>query len=295
MGRVSEGTKTERFAFIDQHRLVFGLRYLCDRMGVTRQGYYKWKSPTLSARDRDNARISELIRGIFDEHGGNYGSPRVHAELRRRGYPINRKRVARLMREMALVGKAGQIYRRKPLPENRCIKIANLARELGPADRPNQQWAGDVTYLKLNGKWLYLAVVLDLYTRKIQGWALGHSRTTELTLSALDQAVKMDVKGSELVFHSDRGSEYGSYRYQDQLRRLGIRGSMNRPGSMNDNVYVETFFQSLKTESFKRLEFRSEGDLRKTLTEYLDHYYNRERLHSALGFKTPDEYEKLAA
>ena len=135
MGTVSEGTKTERFSFIDRHRLAFGLRYLCDRLGVTRQGYYKWKSPELSRRDRDNAQIGGLIRDIFDEHKGNYGSPRIHAELRRRGYPINRKRVARLMSQMALIGKAGRLYRRKPLPENRCIKVANLVRELGPPDR----------------------------------------------------------------------------------------------------------------------------------------------------------------
>lgn len=249
----------------------------------------------MSARDRENDQIGGLIRAVFDEHRGNYGSPRIHAELRRRGYRINRKRVARLMKEMALVGKAGRIYRRKPLSENHCIKVANLVRELGPPDRPHQQWAGDVTYLKLKGKWLYLAVVLDLYTRKIQGWALGRSRTTELTLSALGQAVRSCPIRSSLVFHSDRGSEYGSYRYQNQLRRWGIRASMNRPDCMNDNVYVESFFQSLKTESFKRLEFASEADLRKTLTEYIDRYYNRERLHSALGFNTPDEYEKLAA
>ena len=146
--------------------MVFGLRYLCDRLTVTRQGYYKWMRPKNGVRHKENERISDLIKNIFIEHRGNYGSPRIHAELRRRGHCVNRKRVARLMKEMGLIGKAGKIYRRKPLPKNRCIKVPNVLRDEGVPKRPNQQWVGDVTYLKLKGRWMYLAVgVGSVYTQ----------------------------------------------------------------------------------------------------------------------------------
>ena len=235
------------------------------------------------------------IREIFIEHDGNYGSPRINAELRRQGECINHKRVERLMREHGFVGKAGRIYRRKALPENPCIKVPNIQRERGHPVKPNQQWAGDVTYLKVNGAWQYLAVIIDLYSRRVVGWELSGSRTVALTLSALKKAAASRQIGKGLIFHSDRGSEYGANVYQNQLRNLGIMPSMNRPGFMNDNVYVESFFQTLKTECFRRVEFESVEELRMTLAWYMDDYYNGYRLHGSLGFRAPDEYERMVA
>ncbi|MCU7846375.1 MAG: IS3 family transposase [Candidatus Thiodiazotropha sp. (ex Monitilora ramsayi)] len=294
MGRVSEGTKTERFGFIADHCSVFGVRYLCHQLGVSPQGYYKWVNRSKTPRDIENERIVRKIKEIFIEHDGNYGSPRIHAQLRRQGESINHKRVERLIREYGFVGKAGRIYRRKPLPENPCNKVQNIQREKGKPTKPNQQWAGDVTYLKVNGTWQYLAVILDLYSRKVVGWELSGSRTVALTLSALNKAVTSRRIGEELIFHSDRGSEYGANIYQSQLSKLGIKPSMNRPGCMNDNVYVESFFQTMKTECFKRVEFESVQELRMTLCWYMDEYYNCNRLHGSLGFKVPDEYERMA-
>ena len=237
----------------------------------------------------------QKIKKIFVEHDGNYGSPRIYAELRRQGESVNHKRVERLMREHGFVGKAGRIYRRKPLPENPCIKVPNIQREKGRPTKPNQQWAGDVTYLKVNGAWQYLAVIMDLYSRKIVGWELSESRSVALTLSALNKAAVYRQIEEGLVFHSDRGSEYGANVYQNQLNKLGILPSMNRPGCMNDNVYVESFFQTLKTECFKRVEFESAQELRMTLAWYMDDYYNSIRLHGSLGFKVPNEYERMSA
>ena len=199
------------------------------------------------------------------------------------------------MREHGLVGKAGRIYRRKPLPENPCIKVPNIQRDRGKPTEPNQQWAGDVTYLKVNGEWQYLAVVIDLYSRKVIGWELSSNRTVELTLSALKKAAVCRELRAGLIFHSDRGSEYGANVYQSQLEKLGIKPSMNRPGYMNDNVYVETFFQTLKTECFKGVEFDSIHELRMVLSWYMERYYNCDRLHSSLGFKSPNKFEKMAA
>lgn len=237
----------------------------------------------------------EKITEIYIQHDENYGSPRICAELRAQGIMVNHKRVERLMKESGLVGKAGRIYRRKPLPVNPCITVPNLKREEGHPDKPNQQWAGDVTYLKIQGVWQYLAVILDLYSRKVVGWELSGTRTVALTLAALDNAIRNRKIEKGMIFHSDRGAEYGAHVYQERLKQIGIRPSMNRPGYMNDNVFVESFFQTLKTESFKGMEFDSVYELRMTLSWYLEDYYNLKRRHSSLGFKSPCEYEKMVA
>lgn len=294
MGRLLEGSKAQRFLFIKQQCEYWGVRYLCRYLNVSHQGYYQWLKRKPTQKHHLNDDLLKKIHRIFTLHKGRYGSPRVHAELCRQGEVVNHKRVARLMREAGLVGKAGRLYRRKPLPDNPCINVANRQRESGPPKGRNQQWAGDVTYLKLNGQWRYLAVVLDLYSRKVVGWSLSSVRNANLTLSALKQAIKKRHNHSVELFHSDRGSEYGANIYQAKLAQYGIQPSMNRPKHMNDNVYVESFFQTLKTECFTGIHFGSDLELRSQLSWYLDSYYNKQRLHSALGFKTPDEYERLS-
>lgn len=294
MGRVSEGTKAERFGFVAQNHPRFGVRYLCDQLGVSFQGYYKWLNREVSLRDRENQRIFQKIVTIYDKHHGNYGSPRVYQALRNSGECVNHKRVERLMREGCLVGKAGLVHRQKPLPLNSCIQVENIQRHIGQPTKPNQQWAGDVTYLRLNGEWQYLAVVIDLYSRKVIGWSLSNVRTVALTLAALNKAVRYRKREAGLIFHSDRGSEYGAHAYQNRLRKLGITPSMNRAGFMNDNVYVETFFQTLKTENFKGIEFETVDDLIRSLTWYIESYYNKDRIHSSLGYCSPNKYERIA-
>lgn len=295
MGRVSEGSKAERFGFIAEHHAQFGIRYLCRKLNVSPQGYYQWCNRAETTRDIENRLIMEKIEEIFNQHDGNYGSPRIYSELRSQGIMINHKRVERLMKKAGLVGKAGRIYRRKPLPKNACISVPNLKREAGEPVKQNQQWAGDVTYLKIQGVWLYLAVVIDLYSRKVIGWELSKTRTVALTLAALNKAVSNRKVEKGLIFHSDRGSEYGAHLYQARLKQFGIRPSMNRPGYMNDNVFVESFFQTLKTESFTGIDFSSVHELRMTLSWYLEDYYNIIRLHGSLGFKSPDVYEKMVS
>jgi len=247
----------------------------------------------MSSRARENQRLLNLITTLFYQHDGNYGCPRIYKALRALGETVNHKRVERLMKSAGLVGKAGRIYRRKSLPKNSCIQVDNKQRVIGMPTRPNQQWAGDVTYLKVNGSWLYLAVVLDLYSRKVVGWQFSTTRTAALTLSAFNHAVRARSINKELLFHSDRGSEYGAHRYQKRLRQLGVKPSMNRAGFMNDNVYVESFFQTLKTECFKGLSFNSMADVKKKLGNYISNYYNVKRIHSALDFKSPENYERI--
>ena len=295
MGRVSEGPKAERFEFIAGNHGHFGIRDLCQALKVSPQGYYQWRDRSEGVRDKEDRLVMEKITAIFHQHDGNYGSPRIYQALRLQGIQINHKRVGRLMKVAGPVGKAGRIYRRKPLVKNSCIAVSNLKREAGGPIKQNQQWAGDVAYLKFQGGWLYLAVVIDLYSRKVIGWELSKTRTVALTLAALNKAVDSRGIGEGLIFHSDRGSGYGAHQYQERLEQFGIRPSMDRPGCMNDNVFVETFFQTFKTESFKGIGFESVEELKTTLSWYLDEYYNSARLHGSLGYKSPCEYEKIAA
>ena len=295
MGQVSEGSKAARFGFIADHRSLFGIRYLCNKLKVSSQGFYKWQNRKESASYLERRRIAGRIKQLFLEHDGNYGSPRIHAALREQGERVNHKRVERLMQYMGLVGKVSRLYRSKPLTKNPCITVENLRRVEPPPISMNQQWAGDVTYLKVNGHWSYLAVILDLYSRRIVGWELSQTRTADLTVAALRKALlHRDVKPG-MIFHSDRGAEYGAHYFQDELKRAGIRPSMNRPKCMTDNAHVESFFRTIKTESFHGLVFESISQLRMTLACYIDDYYNTKRLHSSLGFTIPNVYEKMAA
>lgn len=295
MGSVSEGSKEERFRFIAEYRQLFGIRYLCRHLGVSHSGFYKWLDRPASPRDKSNAELASVIKGLFDLHDGNYGSPRIHRGLVNQGWCVNHKRVERIMREERLVAKAAKLYRRKALPDNSCTTVDNLRINLPPISAPNQQWAGDVTYLKVNGVWVYLSVILDLYSRKIIGWSLGKNRTTELTLKSLGMAINTRDISPGLIFHSDKGSEYGAHSFQNKLRSVGIRPSMNRPKTMTDNIHVESFFRTFKTESFHGVEFEDEQHLFEVTKWYLDEYYNCHRMHTSLGFKSPDQYERMAA
>ena len=239
--------------------------------------------------------MTALIKDVFQTHNGNYGSPRVHKTLVEQGVIINRKRVERIMREERLVAKAARLYRRKALPGNSCIKVENLRHKLPAPQAPNQQWVGDVSYLKFKDGWMYLSVVLDLYSRKVIGWSLGDTRTSALTLRALNMALASREIKPGLIFHSDKGAEYGAHDYQNKLKEFGIRPSMNRPKMMTDNIHVESFFRTFKTESFHGEVFEDKDHLLDVTKRYLDEYYNYHRMHTSIGFKSPVGYENMVA
>lgn len=187
------------------------------------------------------------------------------------------------------------MYRRKALPDNLCITFRNLRHNIPPLSGPNQQWAGDVSYLKVNGEWIYLSVILDLYSRKVIGWSLGRNRTTELTLQSLDMAIESRQFESGLIFHSDKGAECGAHVFQSRLRLSGIRPSMNRHKTMTDNIHVESFFRTFKTEVFHGELFEDAEHLNDVTKRYLEEYYNCVRMHTSLNFKSPVQYERMAA
>lgn len=238
--------------------------------------------------------MKEIIR-IHKQSGGAYGSPRVFHALKREGFRIGRKRVERLMREAGIVGKVALQYRRVPAIEKFYQRFGNLCIDAPQPTRVNQRWVADLTYIKVNYEWRYLAVVLDVYSRKVIGWSLGQYKTAELTLRALKQALKVRQPEKGLIFHTDRGVEYGARLIQNELNRYGIRPSMNRPGKCTDNAFAETFFHTLKAEKLHGVTFKSETELRMALNVYINRFYNNKRLHSGIGYSTPVEYEKMAA
>ncbi len=267
---------------------------MCEKLEVSRSGFYAWLGRRPSRhheRDRD---LERKIVEHFDESNGVYGSPRIHALLRRRGERVGRKRVARLMRGLRLKARANRIYWKRSGGAVACrLAIGNEARA-HKVTRPNQVWRGDITYLRAGAGLRYLAVVIDQYSRRLLGYQLGKERTSDLTVGALRRALMRRKPHRGLVFHSDRGSEYGGYLYRDSLTSSGIVQSMNRPKTMTDNAHVESFFHSLKTEAIHGQRFRNTAQLDEAVRRYVAHY-NRTRIHSSLGYRSPIDYERTNA
>ena len=271
------------------------MAFLCRLYDVSRSGYYAWTCREESERVKLNKGLMEEIKKIYAESEGIYGSPRVHRALVRLGYACSVNRVARLMKKMGLVGRVKKVYKSTPGINNFFTKTSN--KRLGESQPTgiNQIWVGDLTYLKIKGKWQYLAVVMDLYSRKIIGWSLGGRRSVHLTLEALSRAIARRKPSKGLIFHSDRGAEYAAYLYQDKLKRHGIIPSMNRPGHCQDNAHMESFFHSLKAEVIRGRVIESVVELRRILKNYINHFYNQQRLHSGIDYYSPIEYEQLRA
>jgi len=266
---------------------------MCQRLEVSRSGFYAWLRRGLSPRRQRDQRLQQQIVEHFKESNGVYGSPRIHALLRRRGERVARKRVARIMRELRLKARANRIYKRLPGAITCRLGIGNEAR-MREVTGPDQVWRGDITYLKAAGAWRYLAVVIDQYSRRLLGYQIGIERTSDLTVAALRRAITRRKPPPGLVFHSDRGSEYGGYLYRDRLASSGIVQSMNRPQTMTDNAHVESFFHSLKAEAIHGRSFGNASELDRTVRRYIEHY-NRRRIHSSLGYRSPIDFERTNA
>ena len=264
---------------------------MCRHFGVSRSGFYARLRRAPSARASSDAAHQALVVAAHAQSGFRYGSPRVTKLLRRQGHIIGRGRVARLMRMAGLQGLGNHLFRRKGRTMDFFSAVPNTVR--GQAiTRINQLWVGDVTYLKVAGQWRYLAVVMDRFSRRILGWSLGPRRTSSLTIAALNQALKRRRPPPGVYFHSDRGVEYGSRTFKNKLKRHGFIQSMNRPGSMNDNAHMESFFHSLKIEGLYKQRFDSEPPLRGSLQSYF-HFYNQQRLHSSLQYLPPAAFESM--
>jgi transposase InsO family protein len=262
---------------------------MCKVYDVSARGYHSWKTRGRSARDQKDLELLMYIERIFGDVDGIYGSPKMSEALRREGFIVGENRVARLMRENSMKARSARIYRNHKKMDRFYASIGNEIREL-EATGPDQIWVGDVTYLRANDEWRYLAMILDKYSRRIVGWSLSHKRNVDLSLKVFKQAAKKRMVTSGLYFHSDRGAEYVAFRYQKWLKDHGVIQSMNRKGIMNDNAEMESFFHSFKAERIHKNEFVTEKELRAVIIEYVG-FYNSKRLHSSLDYMTPNEYE----
>jgi len=273
------------------HGRRLGVKYLCEWLKVSPSGFYAWRERGLSNKALEDKRLLLLIKKVFDAHHQTYGSPRVFHALRKMGIFTSRKRVARLMRENGLQARAIKTYSKPAKVKFFYKAIENKRRGLGKPTTINQQWSGDITYLKVGSRWHYLAVVLDLFSRRIIGWSFGKRKSTDLTITALKKAIRERMPNSTVLFHSDRGVEYRAHVVQNFLARNNISSSMNRPGQCTDNAEVESFFHSMKADIIRGNIFLTRDELLRKLEGYLNNFYNGQRLHSSLGYKTPVEFE----
>jgi len=283
------GSKKEIFEYINTQRDHYPLNLLCRLYEVSRFGYYAWKARGQSARTQRDVEITEAIERIFSDVNGIYGSPKIHQVLKQEGMSVGKNRVARLMQENGLKARCARIYRNNTSQDRFYASIRNEIRKVD-ATGPNQVWVGDVTYLKVNKKWRYLAVILDKYSRRVVGWSLSKRRNVELSLTTFKRAAKKRLIQAGLYFHSDRGIEYVAYKYQNWLKKNGVIQSMNRKGVMNDNAEMESFFHQFKAERLHRNEYQTEKELRAVIIEYMG-FYNQKRIHSSINYMTPNEYE----
>jgi putative transposase len=281
-----------KFAFIEAEKARWPVAPMCEVLSVSRSGFYAWRSRLPSAREREDRRLAVEIASIHAESRRRYGSPRVHAELRERGSGAGRKRIARLMREQGLRARQKRRFRTTTDSRHDLPIADNVLDRRFEASEPNAVWVTDITYLWTDEGWLYLVVILDLFSRRVVGWSMSDRITRQLTLDALEMALLRRRPPHGLIHHSDRGSQFASGDYRRMLAEHGIVCSMSRRGNCWDNAVAESFFSSLKIELVYETEWSTRAEARSDVFEYLEGFYNGQRRHSSLGYLSPVAFER---
>ena len=279
------------YTFLEQHASDWPIAVLCETLGVSAAGYYSWqvRAPSLQQQRRDAMLVE--IRSTHAEAKARYGSPRIHAELEARGHDCCVNTVARIMREAGIAARTKRKFRQTTDSNHHHPVAENLLdRQFDPAEK-NESWVTDITYISTREGWMYLAVVEDLYSRMVVGWSMDATMTSRLVVDALEMAVVRRLPGSELVAHSDRGSQYASEHYQGLLGAQGIACSMSRRGNCWDNAPMESFFASLKKELVHDEDYLTREQAKASIFEYIEVWYNRVRRHSKLGYLSPVDFE----
>lgn len=277
---------------VEQAAQDHSIERTCSALMVSPSGYHAWqqRKQTPCQRHQADVRITEQIRAVHHANYGCYGSPRIHAALRAEGETVSKHRVARLMRESGIEGKRTHRRIGTTVTDPQVQAAANLLNRIFTAPAPNQKWVVDVTYLPTAQGWLYLAVVLDLYARKVVGWATSTSFDQQLVMLALEQA--LETRPAPTLHHSDRGVQYTSLAYQQLLAENGIQSSMSRTGQPYDNAVMESFFATFKEEQLPARRYATVQQAESAVLRYIEGFYNRTRLHSTLGYLSPDTYER---
>lgn len=282
-----------KYAFIKEHRDAWGVGLMAGVLSVSVSGFYAWLRRGKSKRAQDEEVLTEKITMFHCGSRCTYGSPRIHKDLQAAGYRVGRKRVARLMRKAGLRGKTKRRFKTTTTSRHVRPRAANLVEQNFDVAKPNTLWASDITYLSTAEGWLYLAVTLDLFSRKVVGWAFSDRLTDGLTLAALAMATRQRPDSAMLTHHSDQGSQYASNDFRAKLDASSIRQSMSGKGNCYDNAVVESFFATLKTEEVEGANYQTRQQAKTSIFSYLEGFYNARRRHSSLGFLSPDDFERV--
>lgn len=282
-----------RFQLIDASKALVPVRVGCRLLGVSQSGYYAWKCRPASQRQRDDMILLAHIKNAFSLSNETYGSPRMTVDLKAEGFAVGRRRVARLMRDNGLQAKRKRRFKRTTDSHHVWPVAPNVLDRDFTAQGPNQKWAVDISYIWTAEGWLYLAIVMDLHSRRIVGWATSDRLKRDLALEALRRAVALRRPQPGLIHHSDRGSQYCSIEYRDALKEIGATVSMSGKGNCYDNAVVETFFKTIKSELVWRTAFETRRQATIQIARYIDGFYNSVRRHSACNYQSPIEYEMM--
>jgi putative transposase len=282
-----------RYRMIDELSTTHAVGDLCQLLGVTRSGYYAWRNGRETDRDLQNRQLAQEIKAVFEAKRGRYGSPRITAELRRQGQRCNHKRVERLMRQAQLKGRTGRRRKVRTTDSDHPEPVApNLLLGRPAPTKPDEVWVADITYVPTSEGWLFVAAVMDLYSRQILGWSVWESLAASGALQALARALAKRGYPSGVIHHSDRGVQYACGEYRRQLQSHGLIASMSRKGNCYDNAAMEAFWSTLKREAMEDSDRWTKDRVRRELFEYIEAIYNRSRLHSSLGYQSPVDFEQ---
>jgi putative transposase len=268
---------------------------MCSVLRVSESGFYAWRKRPTCRRKQEDAHLTQKIRQVFKEHHGRYGSPRIHRDVYEQGFTCSRKRIARLMRAEELSARSTRRRVRTTKRDETHPVVPNLLDRDFQAEEPNKKWVADITSIPTKQGWLYLSVVLDLYSRMVVGWSMSGNCDEQLVEHALEHALARRRPQAGLLHHSDRGSQYTAHAYQAYLQQYGIQPSMSRKGNCWDNAAMESFFGTLKDECVRETFYASHAEARSDLFTYIETYYNRVRRHSTLGYVSPLQYERIGA
>lgn len=283
-----------KYGFIEEHKEVFSVERMCQLWKITRSGYYAWKQRGVGIRQKENQDLLNRIREAYQRGRKVYGSPRITRELKSQGISCGENRVARLMRQMGLQARVPRRWKRTTDSHHPYPVAPNLLQQQFHTKQPNRIWVSDITYIGTREGWLYVAAVLDLYSRKVIGWSMQESLSQQLVLSALRDALRQRPPEAGLIFHSDRGCQYASASMRNLLKVHGIQQSMSGTGNCYDNAVMESFFHSLKTEWVRFQSYATPSHARQSLFDYIEIFYNRVRRHSSVQYYSPNDYENLA-
>jgi transposase InsO family protein len=267
---------------------------MCRVLGVSRSGYYKWAKHIDSDRQKSNEHLLMRIRDAYVRGRGTYGSPRVTAELKSKGIPCGKNRVAQLMKSNGIKAKTKRRFKATTKSKHDFLVSDNLLNQRFSADEANKVWVSDITFIRTREGWLYLAAILDVFNRQIVGWSIDSKLSHELLADALHKALRNRKPERGVMFHSDRGTQYASYAFRDLMERYGFVQSMSSSGNCYDNALMESFFHTLKTELIYFEKYQTRQEARGSIFEYIELFYNRVRRHSVLNYCSPVEFERNA-